>query len=252
MIPKSLSLLSLAGAMAFALAATTAGAQTVRLHGGTGPAKALLARQVALEKQAGVSVEIVGNGAGHGLADLAKGEADIALLAGPLEGVAADINLDQPGVVSTAGLVVTPANSAPAIFCTHPGVGLKSIGDAQLRDVLSGKITNWKDVGGPDLPIKLVLATRGDGARVTFQTQFLQGAPYLATAIVRATGKDVTAIVAKLPGACAVVGKYNLTGEVASVSLESPCVITWALVTKGIPAGDIKKVVEAATPMLKP
>ena len=246
-----LRIVSLASALAIGLTASVANAQVVRLHGGVGLAKALDAKKAAVEGQAGVKIEVIGNGSGRGLIDLLNGQADIAMVAGSLEGVAADVNQDKPGAVSTAGLVTVPLSASDAVFCVHPSVGIKSITDAQLAGILTGKITNWKDVGGADVPVKVVLPARGDGVRVTFQTQLLKGAPYVGNAIVRNSSKDVCVVVAQIPGACTIVGKYNVAGNVVSVTTESHFPVTWAFVTKGEAAGDAKKVIDAAAAQLK-
>ena len=48
----------------------------------------------------------------------------------------------------------------------HPSNPIKNITMDQLRDVLSGKITNWKDLGAPfSKPIQLVNDSSGNGTR---------------------------------------------------------------------------------------
>ncbi|MEC4819794.1 MAG: substrate-binding domain-containing protein [Scytonema sp. PMC 1069.18] len=39
------------------------------------------------------------------------------------------------------------------VFFTHPDISISGLSVNQLRDVYKGKLTNWKQVGGPDLPI---------------------------------------------------------------------------------------------------
>ncbi len=49
---------------------------------------------------------------------------------------------------------------------THPSNPVKNITINQLRDVLSGKITNWQDLGAPfSKPIQLVNDSSGNGTR---------------------------------------------------------------------------------------
>jgi phosphate transport system substrate-binding protein len=55
-----------------------------------------------------------------------------------------------------AGLVATPVFRLPSAFFVHRSAGVTSLTSAQLADVYSGKITNWKDVGGQDVRIKVV------------------------------------------------------------------------------------------------
>lgn len=44
----------------------------------------------------------------------------------------------------------------PIVVTTHPGVTLKALTWAQTRDLFTGKIVNWKEVGGPDLKVRVI------------------------------------------------------------------------------------------------
>jgi phosphate transport system substrate-binding protein len=55
-----------------------------------------------------------------------------------------------------AGLIATPVFRLPSAFFIHRAIGLTGLTSAQLADIYRGKITNWKDVGGADLRIRVV------------------------------------------------------------------------------------------------
>ena len=55
-----------------------------------------------------------------------------------------------------AGLVATPVFRLPSAFFVHRGAGVSGLTSAQLADIYRGKITNWKDVGGADVRIRVV------------------------------------------------------------------------------------------------
>jgi len=55
-----------------------------------------------------------------------------------------------------AGLVATPVFRLPSAFFVHRSAGVSSLSAKQLADIYSGKIANWRDVGGQDLRIKVV------------------------------------------------------------------------------------------------
>jgi phosphate transport system substrate-binding protein len=55
-----------------------------------------------------------------------------------------------------AGLVATPVFRLPSAFFVHRSAGVTGLTSAQLADIYSGKITNWKEIGGHDMRIKVV------------------------------------------------------------------------------------------------
>lgn len=226
-------------------------AQTVRLHGAVALSKMMTAQKSAIESKAGAQLEIVGNGAGRGLADLCGGQADIAMLAGSLKDVANAMNKEKAGSVDITGLNEIAITSTKVLFVTHPAAGVKSLTDQQVGDVLVGKAVNWKEVGGADMPIKVVLPFGADGSRVTYQSKMLQGADYTKNAIVRNSSKDVAAVLAQLPGTCSILAAINVEGNMVAVTTEKEVMMPFAVVLKGQPSGAVQKVIDATKLMIK-
>ncbi len=54
------------------------------------------------------------------------------------------------------GLVETPVFRLPSAFFVHASVGLTSITSEQLAAIYSGRLTNWREIGGADLRVKVV------------------------------------------------------------------------------------------------
>ena len=53
--------------------------------------------------------------------------------------------------------------------------GVTNLTTAQIQGIYSGKVTNWKQVGGPDLNIVVVSRPAASGTRATFQQYVLSG-----------------------------------------------------------------------------
>lgn len=53
-------------------------------------------------------------------------------------------------------LRMVPIFRVPVIFYTHPSAGIKSLSTEQLVGIFSGAVSNWREVGGADLRIKVV------------------------------------------------------------------------------------------------
>src|SRR5437660_289428 len=72
----------------------------VRVHGATTVAFGLMnPGQARIEKLAGVGITVLPSSTTRGLADLAGGNADIAMLAEPLESAAEAVNKKTPGLI---------------------------------------------------------------------------------------------------------------------------------------------------------
>ena len=55
-----------------------------------------------------------------------------------------------------SGLVYKAIAILPSAFFVHPGVGISGLTTAQIRDIYAGRITNWSQLGGGDLRIRVV------------------------------------------------------------------------------------------------
>ncbi|HEX2727645.1 MAG TPA: substrate-binding domain-containing protein, partial [Beijerinckiaceae bacterium] len=60
------------------------------------------------------------------------------------------------------GLETTPIVRISSAFFVHPSARVRAVTTKQLTDIYSGKIDNWKQVGGADLKIKVVRREEAD------------------------------------------------------------------------------------------
>jgi len=71
-------------------------------------------------------------------------------------------------------LVDHPVAIVNFVVVVSPDVtGITDISLQQLRDIYSGKTTNWNKVGGPDLPISVISRSKSSGTRQTFESYVL-------------------------------------------------------------------------------
>lgn len=117
-----------------------------------------------------VSITLNGGGSGTGLKQVADGSVDIGN-----SDVAADTKLDKAvadGLVDHKVCVVTMA----PIVNKDIAATVKSLTKQQLTDIFTAKITNWKEVGGPDEEIVLITRPSTSGTRALFKEFALGGA----------------------------------------------------------------------------
>jgi phosphate transport system substrate-binding protein len=87
-------------------------------------------------------------GGRHGIAMLLDGKLSFAHSGGSLKDTDYD-TAKQRGF----GLKQVPVAIDAVVFFTHPDVSIPGLSVTQLQDIYKGKLTNWKQLGGPDLPI---------------------------------------------------------------------------------------------------
>ncbi|MBD9297515.1 MAG: phosphate ABC transporter substrate-binding protein [Megamonas funiformis] len=117
-----------------------------------------------------VSITLNGGGSGTGLKQVADGSVDIGN-----SDVAADTKLDKAvadGLVDHKVCVVTMA----PVVNKDIAATVKSLTKQQLTDIFTAKITNWKEVGGPDEEIVLITRPSTSGTRALFKGFALGGA----------------------------------------------------------------------------
>ncbi len=62
------------------------------------------------------------------------------------------------------GLTYFPYAKNPIVFFVNKSVGIKDLTTQQICDIYSGKVTNWKDVGGKDAKIRVIRREDGDSS----------------------------------------------------------------------------------------
>jgi phosphate transport system substrate-binding protein len=115
---------------------------------------------------------------------------------------------------------------------------------AQLRDIHTGTITIWKEVGGADRPIRVVTDTASSATRGLIRQAVLQGADYVASATAVRV-EEISDEVAAHPGAIGGLGagfvKADRVAVIATDKVERPL----GLITIGAPDEKVGRVIAA-------
>lgn len=117
-----------------------------------------------------VSITLNGGGSGTGLKQVADGSVDIGN-----SDVAADTKLDKAVADGLVDHKVCVVRMAPVVN-KDIAATVKSLTKQQLTDIFTAKITNWKEVGGPDEEIVLITRPSTSGTRALFKEFALGGA----------------------------------------------------------------------------
>ncbi len=116
-----------------------------------------------------VSIAVTGGGSGTGIAALINGTVDIANASRQMkenEIAAAEKNGIEPiefvVAIDALAVIVNPNNPISVLTID------------QLADIFTGRITNWRDVGGNDAPIIILSRETNSGTHVYFLEQVIR------------------------------------------------------------------------------
>lgn len=112
-------------------------------------------------------VTVNGGGSGEGLKQVADGAVDIGD-----SDVFAEEKLDADAAAKLVDHEVCTITMAPVVNASNKVTDLST---DDLIGIFTGKITNWKDVGGDDVDIVLVTRPSSSGTRALFKTWALNG-----------------------------------------------------------------------------
>ena len=137
---------------------TQTGGSLVTISGSTsvGP----LAEKLAMkyEEENDVKIEVNQIGSSAGITNAISGVSQIGMSSRDLKQEEKDSNL-QELIIAYDGIVVV----------AHPSNPVKDLTMEQVKQIFTGEITNWKEVGGKDMEIVVVSREDGSGSRDAFQ-----------------------------------------------------------------------------------
>jgi phosphate transport system substrate-binding protein len=203
-----------------ASSSTSSGAKAFSCATGTATASGStallpLAQKAATDYAAkcpGGTITVSGGGSSTGLANVAAGTSDIG---------DSDVPVTDARTIDAS--TVTDHQVAIVVFAVvvNPKTGVQDLTLKQVQDLFAGTVTNWKDVGGKDLPVTLIERKPGSGTRLTFDKTIMKGTGESATP---ASTQDSTQLVlqgvAGADGGVSYLAASSADQTVTAVTLE--------------------------------
>ncbi|HLP28951.1 MAG TPA: phosphate ABC transporter substrate-binding protein [Candidatus Didemnitutus sp.] len=142
--------------------------------------------------------QVTGGGSGTGIAALINGTTDICASSRPIK---KDEVAQLEKKFGYKGLEIRVAMDGLAVY-VHKNNPVKQLTMTQIKDIFTGKTTNWKDVGGANKPILLYSRENNSGTyeffkeHVLLKQDFASNAQHMAgtAALINAVSKDPNSI----------------------------------------------------------
>jgi phosphate transport system substrate-binding protein len=184
-----------------------------------------------MKRKPDVQVTVFGKTAGYGYSQFIDGQANVVMASRKMtekeqqQATAKGIHVADRKVMDIPVAMVTSAKNP-----------VSSLSLDQLRDIYAGGISNWKDVGGPDEAIKVLMRPYPDtGVAVLFKDEVLKTLDYRKDALVMSSFKNMIHIceqalaIGHIPSTAAFCDpvKYQIKVLALKKDADSPAVLPY-------------------------
>ncbi|HIH62144.1 MAG TPA: phosphate ABC transporter substrate-binding protein [Methanobacteriales archaeon] len=198
-----------------------------------------------MKKHPNVKINVQGGGSSVGIRTAQQGTADIGTSS-------RELKEDEKKTLKTYLI----GKDGIAVIVNKQN-NIQGLTTEQLRDIFSGKIRNWKEVGGPDATITVITREEGSGTRKAFEEIVMKDAKIRSDAIVESSTEAVKQAVKQDPNAIGFISLAHLDNTVKALKINGviPSEKTVAdgsyklqrpflFLTKGEPTGVVKDFID--------
>jgi phosphate transport system substrate-binding protein len=163
--------------------------------------------EVFMARHPGLGVDVQGGGSSAGIQACKSGACQIGMSSRELKGDEKDLT---EIVIARDGLAII-------VHPSNPARGLKI---ADVKQIFSGDLTDWKALGGPDKQITVVTREEGSGTRGAFQELVMGKTRIFRGAITEDSNGTVREIVAHDPAAIGFISLGLVNSQVRALALD--------------------------------
>ncbi|UCH22245.1 MAG: substrate-binding domain-containing protein [Deltaproteobacteria bacterium] len=152
------------------------------------------------------------------------------------------------------GYTQIPFAKDPLAIIAHKRCGVENLASEQLQDIFSGDITNWKELGGADLPITIIVPAEDTAANKNFRRQVMKHKEikhdfmaYDSTMVIEAVKHFPCSTISFISQGAALHHEEIITIKIDGyypTDKDYPYYQIFYYIIRGEPAGDVKKFID--------
>jgi phosphate transport system substrate-binding protein len=152
------------------------------------------------------------------------------------------------------GYTQIPFTKDPLAVIAHKRCGVQNVTSEQLQDIFSGDITNWKELGGSDLPITIIVPGKDTAANKNFRRQVMKYKEikhdfmaYDSTMVIEAVKYFPCGTISFISQGAALHHKEIITIQIDGLypsDINYPYYQTFYYIIRGEPTGHVKKFID--------
>lgn len=240
---KHSGLVFAAGLAFLLLSAVASSAEELKVGAGAAPSNGIFKPiKEPFEKATGVKLTLLEQGPKLALEEAMKGSVDAASAGLTLDEWFAMMEKEgvQVNKAEIQGIVIGKSRAVVMINKTNP---VSKLTREHLKGIFTGKITNWKEVGGKDMPIIVVWGKLTPGMNSLFVNKVLDKAAILKEILDATTGPDLRQNVVANQEAIG-ISALSVADDTVKIPEQPEATSEITLVTKGKPSPNVQKLID--------
>ncbi|HHE33170.1 MAG TPA: phosphate ABC transporter substrate-binding protein [Chlorobaculum parvum] len=161
-----------------------------------------------------VPMTVSESGSGNGAKSLINGTCDIADMSRSMK--PQELEAAKTKGVDPVAHVVALDGIAMVV---HPSNPVRSLTIAQIADIYTGRVRNWRQVGGPNFPVVVIQRESNSGTQETFRELALNKRKVVRSAETQASNGAVKNRVSQTPGAIGFLGLGYVDSSVKPIAV---------------------------------
>lgn len=161
-----------------------------------------------------IKITVIGGGSNVGIQKLAKGEVEIAVTGRQLT----EAELDTLDICSI------PIGTDGIAVIMHPSNPIRNLPSPILRDIFTGRISNWKELYGKDSQISVYIREEASGTRFAFTKVAMKYQEFTQDAQIASSEEIMKKVVASDPSSIGFLSVAYLdpTVQAVTINMETP------------------------------
>jgi len=172
------------------------------------------AAEVFMNNNPGVDISVRGGGSGVGIASLIDKNCDIADSSRPMKDTEYE-KAASNGIEAKANVIAMDG----ICVIVHPSNTVDALTSKQIKDIYTGRISNWEEVGGSDEKIVVISRDSSSGTFEAFGELVLKGEKVRPDALLQASNQAISSTVSRTQGAIGYVGLGYVTSLVKALDV---------------------------------
>ncbi|MFA5096868.1 MAG: PstS family phosphate ABC transporter substrate-binding protein [Candidatus Omnitrophota bacterium] len=213
---KKIMILTLGGVIGLCLSAAFCFAEKIVISGSTTVLPvAQKTAEVFMDENPGADISVRGGGSSVGIAALIDGTCDIAdasraIKEAEIQKAAANGRDPVAHIVAMDGIAIVVNKSNP----------IAKLSKKQARDIFTGRVTDWSQVGGNPGKIVVVSRDTSSGTFEAFGELVMNKEKVMPGALMQASNQAVAQNIAQTPSAIGYVGLGFMSGQIKALEIE--------------------------------